>query len=269
MQTKFFERSEGTLAYDDSGGQGELVLMLPGMGDLRQEYRFVVNPLHQAGYRVVTADLRGHGQSSAGWAAYTVPAVGQDILALIDHLDAGPAHLVTTSFSPSAAVWAAVENPQAVRSIVAVNPFLRQQKTSFAMQAAMGVMFNGPWKVWAWGLFYQSLYPTHKPADFDTYKAQLKANLAEPGRFAALKGLMAAPKTPGEERMEQVAVPTLVVMGSKDPDFPAPEEEGQILADRLSARLVVIEGSGHYPQADNPEQFLSALLDFLKTSPSE
>ena len=37
--TEFFARPEGTLAYDDSGGSGETVIMLPGMGALRSEYR--------------------------------------------------------------------------------------------------------------------------------------------------------------------------------------------------------------------------------------
>ena len=76
MQTLLFERPAGAIAYDDSGDAGELVMMLPGMGDLRAEYRFVAPLLRAAGYRTVTADLRGLGESSAHWPEYTVPAVG-------------------------------------------------------------------------------------------------------------------------------------------------------------------------------------------------
>lgn len=32
MDTQFVERADGSLAYDDSGGDGELVIMVPGMG---------------------------------------------------------------------------------------------------------------------------------------------------------------------------------------------------------------------------------------------
>ena len=64
MQTQFFERPEGTIAYDDSQGDGQLVIMLPGMGALRSEYRFLAPAVIEAGYRVVTADLRGQGESS-------------------------------------------------------------------------------------------------------------------------------------------------------------------------------------------------------------
>ena len=50
MQTLFFERPEGSVAYDDSQGEGQLVIMWPGMGALRSEYRFLAPPLIEAGY---------------------------------------------------------------------------------------------------------------------------------------------------------------------------------------------------------------------------
>ena len=90
MPTQYYERAEGTLAYSDEGGSGELAILLPGMGDLREEYRFLTPQLTQAGYRAVAVDLRGHGESSVPWAAYDVPAVGGDLLALIQHLNTGP-----------------------------------------------------------------------------------------------------------------------------------------------------------------------------------
>ena len=60
MEPRFFKRPEGTIAYDDSQGDGQMVIMWPGMGALRSEYRYLAPALVEAGYRVVTADLRGH-----------------------------------------------------------------------------------------------------------------------------------------------------------------------------------------------------------------
>ena len=263
MQTQFFERTEGTIAYDDSQGDGELVVMWPGVGALRGEYRYLAPALVEAGYRVVSADLRGHGESSVGWSEYTIPAVGEDMLALIKHLNAGPAHLVGTSFTPGSAVWAAAERPEAVRSLILIGAFVRGQPPNLAQNLAQAVLLSGPWKVPAWGMFYKTLYPTRQPDDFDAYIAQLKSNLREPGRFAALKGLAAAPKTPSEERLGQVKMPVLVVMGTEDPDWPDPEAEARFIADALSGELVLVEGAGHYPQTEMPEQVAPAVLDFL------
>ena len=88
VETRNFERPEGTLAYSDYGGDGQLVLMVPGLGALRSEYRTLAPRLKEAGYHAVTVDLRGHGESSVPWKTYDVPSVGGDIVALIEHLDA-------------------------------------------------------------------------------------------------------------------------------------------------------------------------------------
>lgn len=264
LQTQYFKRPEGTLAYTDYGGSGELVLMLPGMGALRSEYRYFAPILREAGYRAVTVDLRGQGDSSVPWPTYDVPSVGNDILALIEHLNAGPAHVIGTSFAPAPAVWAAVERPDLIRSLVLIGAFVRGATMNPLMTTAVWLMLNNPWRVRTWRMFYRTLYPTHKPADFEEYLDKLTANLAQPGRFDACKALGSSSRKPSEERLARVKAPTLVVMGTKDPDFPDPAAEGQYLAETSGGRLVLIEGAGHYPQAEMPEKTAQPVLDFLR-----
>jgi pimeloyl-ACP methyl ester carboxylesterase len=268
MKTRFFERSEGTLAYSDYEGDGELVLMLPGMGALRGEYRFLAPQLSEAGYRAVTADLRGQGETSVPWETYDVPSVGDDIHALIDHLDSGPAHLIGTSFAPAPMVWIAAEHPDLIRSLVLISPFVRTAKLNPIMRALLWLMLNNPWRVKAWIKYYGSLYPSRKPADFGAYLEQLKENLSEPGRFDAVKLLGSSSRRPSAERLNSVKAPTLVIMGTKDPDFRDPAEEGRIVADQVGGTLTLIDGAGHYPQTEMPEKTTPVILDFLKRSTS-
>ena len=154
MHTHYLERPEGTLAYSDYGGSGELALMLPGIGALRSEYRNLSPRLSEAGYHAVAADLRGHGESSVPWKTYYVPSVGSDILALIEHLDAGAAHLIRTSFAAAAVVWAAAERPDYTRSLMLINPFVRTSKMNPIMNALFWLMVNNPWRVRAWAMYY-------------------------------------------------------------------------------------------------------------------
>ena len=264
LQTEFFTRPEGTIAYDDNHAEGELVILLPGMGALRSEYRYLAPELTNAGYRVVTADLRGHGESSVDWDKYTLPASGQDILALIDYLDAGPAHIIGTSFSPGAAMWAAAEQPEAIHSLTMIGAFVRTPEPNFMSTLTENVLLRGPWKVPMWGMFFKTLYPTIQPADFDAYINDLKISLREPGRFEALKALAFAPKIEAEERLEQVTAPALVIMGTKDPDWPDPVAEAQFfIEDKLSAELVLIDDAGHYPQTEMPQKTTPAIIEFL------
>ena len=264
MKTYYFKHQEGTLAYSDSGNEGQPVIMLPGMGALRSEYRFLVPILTQAGYRAVTVDLRGQGESSIPWNSYEVPSIGNDILSLIDHLDAGPAHVIGTSFSPSAAVWAAAERPDSIRSLVLISPFVREVKINRFMLALFWLMMNNPWRVRAWTTYYRKMYPTHKPDDFHDYLVQLYANLKEPGRFDAVNAYGRDSRLPSEERLSQIKKPTLVIMGTKDPDFPDPAAEGRIVAEQTGGTLVLIEGAGHYPQTEMPDETAPHIINFLK-----
>ena len=89
MTTQHLEVPGGTIAFDDTGGDGPLVVMIPGAGDIRAEYRFVAPELAAGGARVVTMDLRGHGESSADWPSYRMVDTAADLIALLDHLDGG------------------------------------------------------------------------------------------------------------------------------------------------------------------------------------
>jgi pimeloyl-ACP methyl ester carboxylesterase len=264
MQTQYFKRDEGTLAYTDYGGDGEVVIMLPGMGALRSEYRYLGPQLREAGYRAVSVDLRGQGESSVPWKAYDVPSVGNDILALVQHLDAGPAHVIATSFAPAAAVWAAVEQPEAVRSLVLIGASVREATLNPFMKVAVWFMMNNPWRVRTWGSFYRRLYPTRKPEDFEEYLSTLLKNLAEPGRFDACKALGSSPRRPSEERLDRLQAPTLVVMGTRDPDFPDPGAEATYSAGKTRGTVAMIEGAGHYPQTEMPETTGPVIREFLQ-----
>ncbi len=265
-QTRYLERPGGRLAYDDAG-DGPLVVMLPGLGDLRQQYRFLAPELLAAGHRTVAVDLRGHGQSSIGWPDYGSEAAGADLVALLETLDAGPAVVIGNSFGAAPAVWAAAERPDLVAGLVLIGPFVRDHELSPVMRAALRAMSVGPWKVRAWGWFYDSLYPAAKPADHATHRRALLSNLAEPGRFDALRAMMFRSDAAIEARLHQVRAPTLVLMGSADPDFPDPGAEAQAIVGAMSgapsAEVATIDGAGHYPHVEMPDVTTSRIARFL------
>ena len=266
MQTQFFNHDGGTLAFDDRGN-GPLIICVPSMGDVRAEYRLLAPQLLDAGYRVVTLDVRGHGESSVKWNDFSVAAVGSDILALIRHLDAGPAIVVGDSMAAGAAIWAAAESPEAVAAMVLVGPVVRGRPAAWQRNLLFPLLFARPWGPASWKSFYATLYPSQKPADFAEYSTALAANLAQPGRIEALRRMIDADKIESAQRVSKVKAPALVIMGSKDPDFPDPAAEAAWLATQLGAKSHLLEGIGHYPHAETPETVGPLVLDFLQTLP--
>jgi pimeloyl-ACP methyl ester carboxylesterase len=131
--TKFLYVGGGEIAYDVSG-EGPLVALSHGMGDVRRAYRFLAPRLILAGYRVAVVDMRGHGESNIGWTSITRTDVGRDLLALITRLG-GPAVIVGHSLPGGAAAVAAALESKIVRGIIGINPFTRVQRAG-AIKAA-------------------------------------------------------------------------------------------------------------------------------------
>jgi pimeloyl-ACP methyl ester carboxylesterase len=121
--TEFVDVAGGRIAFEVTGS-GPLVVLSHGIGVRRQDYRFLAPMLAQAGYRVASADLRGHGESSIAWASITRTDIAGDLTALIGHLG-GPAIIAGHSISGGAATIAAAARPDLVAGIVEINPFTR------------------------------------------------------------------------------------------------------------------------------------------------
>lgn len=103
----------------------------------------------------------------------------------------------------------------------------------------------------------------------------LMANLVDqPGggldwRFNKAGIIESARKAQSEDRwheVEDLKVPTLVVKGEKSKYLPLPAYQRMLSANSL-IQGVIIQGSGHWVHADNPEAFLAAIRDFAGLSP--
>src|SRR5450755_2741249 len=139
QETSYLSRPEGRFGYDVAG-DGSLVVLVPGMGDLRAGYRFLAPALRAAGYRIACTDLRGHGDSDATFSSYGDQETADDVTALIGELG-GPAVIVGNSMAAGSAVLAAAQWPGLVSGLVLVGPFVRTPAVGavqrFALRAAM------------------------------------------------------------------------------------------------------------------------------------
>jgi pimeloyl-ACP methyl ester carboxylesterase len=265
MNTKFLKQENGTIAYDDQG-QGPLVICVPSLGDVRGEYRFLIPQLVSAGYRVASMDVRGMGETSVAWEDYSIVGVGKDILALVLELNAGPAVIVGTSMAAGAAIWAAAEKPELIRGMILVGPFVRGDRNR-SLEVLFSLMLARPWGPSMWRKYYASLYPTCKPADFVQYTSALVENLKQPGRMESLGKMLKTGKRASEERISSIHQPSLILMGSKDPDFKRPESEAQWISEHLKSEYAMIENAGHYPHAEMPDVAGPMILEFIQSLP--
>ena len=270
--TEYVEVDGGRIAYEVTG-EGPLVVLAHGMGTTRDAYRFLQPKIVAAGYRVANVDLRGHGESSTGFTSYTRTDVANDLLAVIRKLG-GPAVVVGNSFSGGSATIMAATVPEEITAIVEMCPFTRVAKIDVmallrnprhrkGALLLLRTAMTGNVKTWL--RYLDHAYPGQKPADYDANLAELVVNLRAGAMAAARKMGMAQP-TDAQAQLSNVHRPALIMMGTLDPDWPDPKAEAEAIVAGMPAgvaRYVLIEGAGHYPHVQYPDQVADALLPFL------
>src|ERR1700722_219473 len=259
--TRYLTRPEGRVAYEIDGS-GSLVVLVPGMGDLRSTYRFLAPSLQEAGYRVACMDLRGHGDSDVSFSSYGDVETSGDIAALLEELGE-PGVIVGNSMGAGAGVITAATRPDLVRGLVLVGPFVRNGKTSAIQGLFFRIAMVPLWAASVWKSYLPKLYAGRKPDDFEQYRSAVVANLRRPGYAKAFSRTTHTNHDPAEAQLVTVTAPTMVVMGAQDPDFPDPEAEAGWIGDALHAEVVMVADAGHYPQSQQPDVTTSAVRRFL------
>ena len=261
--TRYLDRPGGRVGYDVAG-EGPLVVLVPGMGDLRAAYRFLAPALRAAGYRVASTDLRGHGDSDATFSSYGDEQTAGDVVALICELG-GPAVIVGNSMAAGSAVLAAAQRPELVSGLVLVGPFVRNPSVGAGRRVLLRVAMAPLWAAISWKSYLPKLYAGRRPADFGEYRDQVVASLRRPGYARAFSLTTRTSHAAAEARLADVTAPALIVMGEQDPDFGDPAGEAAWIAQAIGAQVVMVPEAGHYPQSQRPDITTGAVLRFLAT----
>ncbi|MFG3250424.1 alpha/beta fold hydrolase [Streptomyces sp. NPDC048187] len=272
--TEYLSVDGGTIAYEVTGS-GPLIVLAHGVGDSRAAYRAVVPQLVAAGHRVASVDLRGCGESGVDWPEWSRTAIAGDLLALIRHLG-GPAVLIGHSVSGGAATIAAAREPELVTSVVELAPFTRKQSMRLGdlrvrrfrrgMPRLLGAGLFGSLRLWR--AYLEVAYPGVRPDDWAERVGRIESELREPGRMKAMQRMGGSAPTDAGAQLGKVRCPVLVVMGTLDPDWADPHAEGSAVVDALPSglgRLEMIEGAGHYPHDQFPDQVVALVLAFLRS----
>lgn len=277
MATQYVQVSGSLrIAYDVMIGsnEGNVYLLLPSLGDIRQEYRYLAPLLHRNGQTtVISVDLRGMGDSDVDFASYTPEDTGYDIIKLMEHLPYKKYILVGCSMSAASIVFAASKfvgrNDIQVEGLVLISPFLWDHPMPFGMVTLLNILLNRFTGASIWTEYYKSLYTLlNAPSnisvveDLGEHTKKLQSNLSDPKRLNALRGHMNSSKFTCAKSSSAISdgkLPILLVYGSKDPDFPKGVEKEVIDMTtyfpnnfKAGANSLVLEGCGHYPHVEQP-----------------
>jgi pimeloyl-ACP methyl ester carboxylesterase len=268
------------------GGQGSPVLFIHGLGSSGYiEWRFNLEPAG-ARHRVYAPDLPGFGRSDKPRARYGIPYFTRFIERYLESRDVRSVAVVGASLGGRIALELTLKHPDLVSKLVLVNALglgRPNVRVSYGLvtiprvgEALMGLARDA--LRWAPPAMIRRVAARYSGATADlnrtmddVYIDHLRELYAAEGFHDAYLATVRSLVTPQAvfgahqdmtKRLNELNVPVLLIWGADDPLFPvAHASRAHALIER--SRLAVIEGAGHTPQAERPEEFNRVLNTFL------
>ncbi len=260
-----------------SAGQGPAVVLLHGFPDNHIVWRKQIAPLVDAGFRVLTPDLRGCGDSEAPRAveAYQLHHLCADVLAMLDQLGIEKARLVGHDWGGAVGWMLCMKAPERFEQFVALSV------GHPAAVARAGILQQLRFSYMLWflvpGLAERSLsagdfYLLHR---FTTDRTQVRywmKSLREPGRLTAALNYYRAnvvrAAAVGVKRTP-VTVPVMGIWSSGDVALGEKQMRDSAAYVAQGFRFELIDGADHWLQVTAAERVNALLLDFFAApSPS-
>ena len=256
----------GPLAALDAGTPTRgTVLMVPGFTGSKEDFRLVLVPLAEAGYRVVALDQRGQHESDGpdDEAAYAVEVLGRDLVNVVKALGDGPVHLVGHSFGGLVGRAAVIQEPGAFRSFVLMGsgPAALTGGRADVIPFMRAILLDGGvHAVWEASLQLppRADKPSVSPEVLEFLRTRMLANTP-----ASLLGTGAALLSEPDrvDELRETGIRCLVVFGEKDDAWSPAQQTDMAL--RLGCEARAIPDAWHSPAAENPGPTADALLAFL------
>jgi pimeloyl-ACP methyl ester carboxylesterase len=266
VKSQLVQVDNGSIYVESSGTGTAIVLIHAGYLDSRMwDKQF---ELFSRSYRVIRYDVRGFGNSSEQTGKYSDAA---DLRMVLDKLGVERAILIGVSNGGRIALDFAVENPPAVIALVLMDSGVSGYKPENTEEEHIWDQFEAH-EIKYNQLVREGNFRGAAAIDVDLWTNQvpnkLRESLLDIAEENARKSsayppnLQTSPVPPAFERLAQIRVPVLVLLGSKD--LPGSILQGKrIHRTIIGSEFKVIEGADHIPSLSRTEEFNTTVMEFL------
>ncbi|HMS85260.1 MAG TPA: alpha/beta fold hydrolase [Nitrospira sp.] len=243
-----------TLAFNDQG-IGFPIVFLHAFPLNRSMWTEQENALSSQ-FRVMTIDLRGHGESDAPLWHYTLDQAADDVRGLLDHLSIKQAVFVGLSMGGYILFAFYRKYAERVKGMILADT--KAQADTEDGKRARFEMAQIAYKQGPSAIADIMIPKLLSPGTIQTRPAlvQRVRTMIEGNQVSGIAGdLMAMAERPDSiPHLQQIRCPTQVIVGELD--VPTPPADARLMAERIpNARLAVIPGAGHLSNLEQPELF--------------
>jgi non-heme chloroperoxidase len=266
----FIETPSGVSIHYESMGEGHPLVFIHGWSMSERVWRYQVDAFASS-YRVVTVDLRGHGESSRSASGYSFEDFASDIVDLFEKLDLHNAVIAGWSMGAQVVLqsFARLRERTAALVLVGGTPrFTSSEDWPFGLPPAESRVMSIRLKrnnTKTMGEFFEGMFSDGELSR-ESY-LRIARDIVMGGKLpipeTALKTLDTLNSADLRCLLPGIDAPVLLVHGADD-KITLPE--ASLYMDRIlpHATAKIIEGTGHAPFLSRPEEFNSLLRSFLE-----
>lgn len=215
-------------------------------------------------YQVINIDARGHGASGTASRSFTLYEMVDDVVAVLDAVGVERAIWAGLSVGGMVALRAALEVPSRVGGLVLLDTDagpegLGKRLKYAALAAAARRVGVAPVSRQVTRIMFGPTTLRTKAALVEEWRQRF-ASVDVPSALHALRAISGRDDLLA--RLQQIAVPALVIVGEEDRALP-PSRSRRLTAGLREARLVEIPGAGHLATLEQPERVTEEMLALL------
>jgi 3-oxoadipate enol-lactonase len=214
--------------------------------------------------RIITYDLRGHGQSDVGDGQYTIELFVDDLIALLDHLKITKTILCGFSMGGYIALRAVERNPDRFNALVLCDTMSAADSNEAKTRRANSIKLVKNQGV---GQFVEGfLKVVFAPQTFDSHPDivnKIRRTILFNSPLGICGALLAmAGRTETTEALSKINIPTLILVGEHD--VVTPPGAAKNMHNRIpNSKLHVLDNAAHMSNLENPKVFNEHLMEFL------
>ena len=248
------------LAYAEDGEGDRVLVLAHGLLMNRHMYDNLAPEMARRGYRVITIDLLGHGASDkpTDMRAYNMPAFGDQLAALVDHLELDRPIVGGTSLGANATLEMAARHPRAARGLFIEMPVLDNALIAAGLiflPVLLSLRIAKP-VLRGVALVTNRIPRSHYLVDIMLDWTRRPPESSE----AVLEGILFGRTAPPREERELITVPALVIGHPADPLHPFTDSD-MLVEEMPRGRLVNAESI--FEWRVNPGRLDGELADFI------
>jgi 2-hydroxy-6-oxo-6-(2'-carboxyphenyl)-hexa-2,4-dienoate hydrolase len=288
--TMWIDLMGAEVRYHDAGGirtraieagEGTPLILLHGIGGHAEAYSRNVVELARAGFHVYAIDMVGHGLTAKPDQPYGTGPFARHLLSFIDAIGAERVCLSGESIGGWTAAWLAVSHPDRLQSLVLntpsgiaidehgddVTPAQYQERRVELRKRTLAALDDPTRETVRSRMEWLVLDPETLTEELVESRYRIYCDpefiVAQRRYWTEDTSLQGDTELLTRERLASIEVPTLVLWTSHDPFLPW--EVGEQMHGVIpGSEFVVMQGCGHWPQFEKPEEFNAVVVDFLR-----